>query len=207
MTNNTHTKIVLIAVLIASATISGCIDDEPITTVEELEVLVSTMEDISEPTIEKVMSTPTPAPTPESYIVEIGETCGTESLIVCIDSFEVVSEYKYMGYNSIKTIYPDFHNVFVIFDCTIENAGARESVYCGSVKFSMEDKDNIRYERSNALRIADIDSLSGLSELYPGQKVTGKLVFEIPKDSGVNTLYYDFGSLFGTNLAGWNVAL
>ena len=214
-TNNT-TKIAMLTVLIVSAIMSGCVEDAPITTVEEIEVSTptpaptvtvtptATPEPIVEPT---PVVEPTPEPTPEVYMSEIGEAAKTEYLTVGVKSYEVMDKYQYMGYNNVEAIYPEFHHQFIIFDCIIANTGDKESVYGGSWDFSMEDQNGYRYDISSALWITDIEELRGCVELYPGQKIAGKIVFEIPTESTVNTLYYDFGSIFGTNLAGWNVTL
>ena len=207
----TRTKIMMCTLLIVGALISGCVEDEPITSAPEVETPIPIVETVSTPTPESTsahtpISEPTPEPTPEAFKTEIGEACGTEYLTVGVKSYEVMDKYQYMGYSSVQVIYPKYHHQFIVFDCAIENKGI-EQIYAGAIHFSMEDQNKYRYDPCDILYHGENNQLEYLQELYQGQLMDGKIAFEIPTDSTVNTLYYDFGSIVGTNLAGWNVTL
>lgn len=204
----TRAKIIMCALLIIAVMMSGCVE-EPLTSTPEVEMPTPTPtpEAVSEPApVPTPSPEPTPEPTPEAFEVEIGEYIQSPNLKVSVTSCEVLQEWKYMGYSDIRVIYPEFQYQFIVFDCEIENLGA-EQIYAGYIMFSMEDQNKYRYDINSIMYYDGFGALESLQELYSGQKMSGKIAFEIPTDSTENRLYYDFGSLFGTNLGSWNVTL
>ena len=214
MTSNTaKTVTITIAFILVGAIMSGCVDNAPTKTVAEeteieYDVPVGTAngESHTTPTPEVTpIPDPTSEPTSIALKLEIGESAETSNLRVLVTSYKTMREYVWYGSSGyLHQEDPKYGNLFIVFDCEIENIGDTRE-FAGSMDFSMSDNESYRYDPSYVY-YGD-DRLDSITELYPGQKMKGKVMFEIPATSTKNKLYYDFGTLFGINLAEWNVMI
>lgn len=175
-------------------------------------VLISLTGCISEENPEKVVtssapiSTPTPTPTPsiEKLILKVGETAKTSKLEVTVLSVERTKAYQYYSdiFKEMMTEKAKPGNDFVIADVIIRNVGS-DRVYVALGSFSLVDSNGYRYDPE--LFLGD-DKIDFLQELYPGEVIRGKVLFEVPEQAIGLKIRYDFGNLFvGVRLASWEI--
>ncbi len=91
---------------------------------------------------------------------------------------------------------------FVIADVFIRNVGS-DRVYVALGSFSLVDSNGYRYDPE--LYLGD-DKLELLQELYPGEVIRGKILFEVPEHATGLKIRYDFGNLLtGVRLVSWEI--
>jgi hypothetical protein len=88
----------------------------------------------------------------------------------------------------------------LLVNCQFKNAGS-DREYAEPYAFSVADSTGYKYDPSIYM---GANGLS-LTELYGGQHVAGVVLFEVPKTATGLTLTYDFNSLFGGDLAVWQI--
>lgn len=122
---------------------------------------------------------------------------------VTVSSVQKTSTYYWTGVSGTK--YPTTAksgNTFIFIDAVVKNIGS-DRMYASAGDFSMSDSEGNRYDP--AMYSGD-DSLGYFTELYKNQKVSGKVLFEVPQTAKSLVLYYDFGNAFsGTKLASWKI--
>lgn len=102
-----------------------------------------------------------------------------------------------MGYTNDQTAPPG--EQYLIADVEMENVGESKE-YISSGDFSAVDSENYRYDPGIYLGENDLI----FKELYPGDKVRGKLLFEVPDNAEGLKIRYDFG-FWDVKLANWEV--
>ena len=98
---------------------------------------------------------------------------------------------------------PSPGNTYVVFDVTLTNQN-KDSLYVGNpLYFTLKTSDGTAYQYSPSSTWLD-NPLTGVSNTYPGDKVTGKIAFEIPQSATPSELTYSDGlnGVVTTNLSG-----
>lgn len=159
--------------------------------------------------------TPTKSPTgaaitekienaPNELKLNIGETAKTTKIQITVTDVKKADFYSYYSdiLKDTKIEKAPQGKTFIIAEAEIMNINTSRE-YAGSGKFSIMDSQNFRYESEYYY---GTDGLNSLKELYPNEKIKGKMIFEIPQGSTQLRLLYDFGTLFtDVKLANWNI--
>jgi len=160
---------------------------------------------------EKEVSIKTPAtqinettpqqPTPTEVNLKIGETAITSEMEVTVISFEKKKSYHIPDWEMNKEA--ESGKIFVIVDVELKNVGD-DTQYASPDDFSMSDSENFKYEPEGGFLGADIGNALKHTELLPGEKVRGKLVFEIPENATELKIKYNFAGIFEKpKIASW----
>lgn len=173
-------KLIIPVLLIGIVFVSGCVGEEP----------------------EKVEGTTTTQSS--ELILRVGETAKTSKLQVTVFSVEKIESYEY--YSDILEDYMEEEaspgKIFILIEGEIKNVGD-DRAYVGSSQLSITDSEGYKYDPE--LYFGD-DGLEMFKELYPGQKMKGKVLFEVPEDATGLKIRYDFGGIFtGIKLATWEL--
>lgn len=180
----------IILLIVGIVFISGCVEDE--SPIKAPENLVSKASPETQPKASTELN------------LKIGETAKTSDMEVTVIATEKEKFYQY--YFEIMQKYDTkvapLGNDFVLADVEIKNIGSG-NLFVGSSEFSAADSEGYRYDPE--LYYGD-DGLEMLQELYPNQKIKGKIVFKIPEDASGLKINYDFGNIFsGIKLASWTI--
>jgi hypothetical protein len=146
----------------------------------------------------------TTEPTPSILKLSLGQTATTRDYAVTVFTATRTEQYRYyseiFAQYSTETAEPG--KTFLLIDAEIRYTGS-ESTYAGASDFSLEDSEGIRYD-PEVVYLGN-DDMGYFKELYPNQKVKGKILFIIPKYATGLKIYYNFGNLWtGTNLVYWD---
>ncbi|HEC91564.1 MAG TPA: DUF4352 domain-containing protein, partial [Candidatus Atribacteria bacterium] len=140
-----------------------------------------------------------------SFNMEIGETAEWTDLEVTIKSATKTDYYTWKGYSGdIYYEYADPGKAFVIIDVKVKYTGtSSEYVYGGN--FWLVDLGGNKYDYDSATYSLE----KGLESttLYQGQKVEGKILFEIPDDAKGLKVQFNLGTSWNPLLAEWNLNL
>lgn len=135
---------------------------------------------------------------------EIGDTVKSSKVQVTIFDVEITKSYEYWSDIFKKAITKDapYGYWYIIVDAEVKNIGA-DSIYVGDYDFSVADSEGYRYDSAFYYGKDDFDSFQ---ELYLGQKIRGKILFEVPITSEGWILQYDFGDILsGTKIVSWKL--
>jgi hypothetical protein len=81
---------------------------------------------------------------------------------------------------------------FAVVDLTIENLDDEATSVSSIMSFEVKDKDSgYAYDMDMMATMALDQQIDG--KVQPGDKIRGKLAFEVPKDSNALQLVFDFG--------------
>lgn len=182
-------SIIFLALIFMSV---GCIEEEtpvkaPETTTQLEETPIPTLKVISE------------------LNLKIGDTARTSKTLITIISAEKTKTYSYYSdiFQETNTEEASPGKNFILTDIQIENIGD-DRVYCGASEFSVTDSEGYRYD-AEIMYFGD-DGLAFFQELYPNQKMKGKVLFKVPENANGLKIQYDFGNLFtDIKLASWEL--
>jgi hypothetical protein len=79
---------------------------------------------------------------------------------------------------------------YVIYDVTVKNLNAKDEHLGNPFFFKLKTSDGSVYQYTASSYLGD-NSLSGVSNTQPGEKVTGQIAFEIPQKAAPSVLTYD----------------
>ncbi|MCK5019061.1 MAG: DUF4352 domain-containing protein [Candidatus Peribacteraceae bacterium] len=152
-----------------------------------------------------VVSTSDPANMPDVLNLELGQSAKTSELAVTVLS--AVKRDYYTYYSSIlkedivEEVSPG--KVFVFVDVEMKNIGENK-VYAGGSLLSLKDSESFRHEP--AVLYMGNDKLPLFNEMFPGENIKGKILFEISEDSEELKVIHDFSGFIGpVKLASWNI--
>jgi len=182
-------KLIILLLLIGMVFVSGCVGEEP----EKVEGVTTT----------QVIPQTTTTQSSE-LILRVGETAKTSKLQVTVLSAEKTESYEY--YSDILEEYLEEEaspgKIFILTEGEIKNVGD-DRVYVSSSQLSITDSEGYKYDPE--LYFGD-DGLEMFKELYPNQKMRGKVLSKVPEDATGLKIQYDFGDLFtGIRLATWEL--
>jgi len=153
-------------------------------------ITVKTNETIQEPTL-----------TVEN--LKVGETAATSEIEVTVISFEKKKSYYMPEWKMNKEA--ESGKIFVIVDVELKNVGD-DIQYASPDDFSMSDSENYKYEPEGGFLGAEIENALTYTKLLPGEKVRGKLVFEIPENATRLKIKYNFAGIFEKpQIASWTL--
>lgn len=110
-----------------------------------------------------------------------------------------VLSVKKVSIDKLNSYSFDSGKIFLIFDVEIKNVGAKR-VLVASSDFSMSDSEGYHYDCDFSTKISELLSFQ---DLYPNEKMKGKLVFRVPENA--TNLRLLFGDGIGNKLASWTV--
>ena len=125
----------------------------------------------------------------------------------------VTADYAALSVNSMTTSSqlgsyplqstPSPSNTYVVFDVTLTNQN-KDNLYLGNpLYFTLTTSDGTAYQYSPSSTWLD-NPLTGVSNTNPGDKVTGKIAFEIPQSATPSVLTYgdQINGIVTVNLSG-----
>jgi len=136
-------------------------------------------------------ATPTTAPTP--IVGAVGDTLSNKTAAVTVNSVDLafVSPNPYSQ--------PDAGKHFIVIDVTIEAIGSGAVSY-NPLDFEVADADSYRYTWEG---VVGVESDLSYGDLRPGEKVRGRISFQIPDTAkGLQLLY---GPAIGQVIGRWNL--
>jgi len=134
----------------------------------------------------------------------VGQTATLGGVSVTVISANRTKMYTYysdlLGETQVQVAPPG--KIYVLVTAEIRNGGS-SNILAGSSSFSISDSENYRYDPE--LYGGD-DALDFLKELYPNQRMRGRIVFAMPQNAFGLKIQYDFGDIFtGPRIATWRV--
>lgn len=143
----------------------------------------------------------TQEPTSTVENLKVGETAVTSEIEVTVISFEKKKSYYIPDWEMNKEA--ESGKIFVIVDVELKNVGD-DTQYASPDDFSMSDSENYKYEPEGGFLGAEIENALTHTKLLPGEKVRGKLVFEIPENATGLKIKYNFAGIFEKpQIASW----
>jgi len=143
--------------------------------------------------------------TPRKYALPL--LCiGVLILSVSITGCSKSVDYVALNVNSMTTrsqLTPSPGDTYVVFDVTLTNQN-KDNLYLGNPSyFTLKTSDGVVYQYSSSSNWLD-NPLTGVSNTNPGDRVTGKIAFEIPQSVTPSELTYSDGinGVVTTNLSG-----
>ncbi len=121
----------------------------------------------------------------------IGESLTNDKLKITLDSAEFMEAIP--NQNEYLTAIAKQDYTFAVVGVTVENLDSQPSAISSIINFKVVDSDGYKYDLSFKGYTALETHLDG--KLQPGDKVRGKLAFEVPKSSKDLKLVFDFGLL------------
>jgi len=155
-------------------------------------VLVLTACSVTTTTPEKINDTSQTQQTAKQQIFKIGDKVKMGDLAITLNSAQLVLPDEWNQPT-------DSNNQFLFVDATIENLGNQSVVISSLMMFKLVDKDG--REQNIAIHTKQKGQLDG--ELGPSRKMTGQIVFEVPKTSKLS----DFEFIFEPDLLGFGQAI
>jgi len=146
----------------------------------------------------------TTAPTPETLKLSIGESAKSSDTIVTVTSVDRSESYRYYStvFEKYMTQSAEPGKDYVLVDAELQYTGS-SSDYVTAGSFSLADSEGYRYDYT--MYYGD-DDFPIVKELYPDQRVRGKLLYTVPSSAKGLKLYYNFGSVWtGAKLAYWQL--
>lgn len=137
--------------------------------------------------------------------LEIGEPAKTSSIMVNVLDVEKADYHVYYSdiseQNVVEKAAPG--KIFVFVEAEIKNIGS-DKEFVGGKFFSLKDSGDFRYEPE--IFYEEDSELPFFKETYPGERVKGTLLFEIPESSTGLEVLHDFTGFFDpVQLASWKV--
>ncbi len=178
-------KWLLFGLLFASLLLFGCTSTE-VTKVE------GTPSSAAVATVASGAAAATQTPTPEVKTVkvaEVGETLSNDQLKITLNSVDFMeatpneNEFLIQKAKEGKT--------FAVVDVTVENVDDEATSISSVIQFKAKDADGYNYEMDLMATISLDQQVDG--KLQPGEKVRGKVAFEVPKTAKGLQLVFDFG--------------
>ncbi len=139
------------------------------------------------------------------FKLKVGETAKWKDKEVTIKSAWESDYYTWIGYNGdVYYEYADTGKIFVFIDVEVKYTGIySEYIYAGD--FWLVDKQGNKYDHDSATYSIE-DGLEGTT-LYQNQKLSGKIVFEVPAHATGLKAQFNLESSFEPLLAEWNLNL
>jgi uncharacterized secreted protein with C-terminal beta-propeller domain len=134
--------------------------------------------------------------------LKIGETAQTTKREVTVYSVQKSSTYTWRG-SSSGNIYTETAppgKIYIMANVQVKNIGS-DSLYASGGDFSIADSNGFKYDQS----YASIDNEFHSQELFPNQRTSGIVMFEVPINATNLKLVYDFGSFGSVKLAIWSL--
>jgi len=183
-------------IVISALALSACGEEEA-----ELTATTSTPATAESPTLaaatptpaQTVVRTATPKATPTSVVGVVGGTLSNKTTAVTVNSVDpaFVSPNRYTQ--------PDAGHHFILVDLTIEAIGTFVVSY-NELNFEIRDADSYRYESGG---MVGTEPELGYGELKPGEKIRGRVGFQIPDTAtGLQLLY---APSLGQVIARWDL--
>jgi len=176
----------LVILLISLVLVSGCVEEVPTK---------------GDKTIQK---TETPEATQTKLELKLGEVAKTSKMEVVVISAEKTVSY----YNSLweEDVEAEKGKLFVIVETELKNVGS-DVEYADPDDFSMSDSEGFKYDPEGGFLGADIENALKYTKLLPGERIAGKLVFEVPETVTGLKVKYNFGGIFGKPIiASWTLS-
>ncbi|MFH1200134.1 MAG: DUF4352 domain-containing protein [Candidatus Micrarchaeota archaeon] len=122
-------------------------------------------------------------------VAGVGETLTNDELKITLNSAEFMEAIP--SQNEYLTAIAKADYTFAVVEVTIENVYSKPSAVSSLIQFKVVDSDGYKYDMSFAGYTALDLHLDGT--LQPGDKVRGKLAFEVPKSSKDLQMVFNFG--------------
>lgn len=133
---------------------------------------------------------PSEKKTEEKTDFVVGETIDIDSRKLTVNSVE----RNYQTGNQFSQ--PESGKEFVLVNVTIEN-GSKSDLTYSTFNFQLQDTNGVKHNE-NIMALSEGRLNTGT--LAAGGKVTGNLVYEVPKDDSELKLVFESGSLFGKTI-------
>ena len=123
----------------------------------------------------------TTAPTPETLKLSIGESAKSSDTIVTVTSVDRSESYRYYStvFEKYMTQSAEPGKDYVLVDAELQYTGS-SSDYVTAGSFSLADSEGYRYDYT--MYYGD-DDFPIVKELYPDQRVRGKLLYTVPSSA------------------------
>lgn len=121
----------------------------------------------------------------------VGETIDIDSRKLTVNSVE----RNYQTGNQFSQ--PESGNEFALVNVTIEN-GSKSDLTYSTFNFQLQDTNGVKHNE-NIMALSEGRLNTGT--LAAGGKVTGNLVYEVPKDDNGLKLVFESGSFFGKTVS------
>ena len=181
-------KFAVFGLLLVSLLLLGCTSSSEVKKVEQTATPAATIGETSAPTTES-----TPAPTPEVKtfkVAEVGESLTDGKLKITLNSAEFMDTIP--NENQFLAVKAKDGKTFAVVDVSIENTAKEATVISSIMYFKVKDPvQGYSYTMDFTATMGLSQSIDG--KLQPGEKIRGKLAFEVPKDAANLQLIVDFG--------------
>jgi hypothetical protein len=192
------TAIIVLSLVVASLLVAGCTSNTAsptpaatVATTKEPTVTPTTDRPSLDQIIEqqKTQKTPTaePAPTVATPAPTAAPSKPSASGFVLVEVNSMTTSSQTGSYPLQSTPTPG--RTFAVYDVTLTNQN-KNNLYMGNpLYFKLTTSDSTVYQYSSASFFLD-NHLTGVFNTNPGDKVTGKIAFEIPQSAKVTKLSY-----------------
>lgn len=135
---------------------------------------------------------------PNSYFLHpldlIGGTPRSPGIEINPISAEQLYSYQETSFGITREPAPG--NVFLVITLTLTNID-NYAHYADPGDFSIADSEGFRYDPKGGFLGADTENALKITQLFPGEKAQGKILFQIPSSATGLILKYDFSSQVG----------
>jgi hypothetical protein len=182
-------KNILVAFVFAALLLFGCTSTE-VKKIESSPTPVATLAATTTATAATSVATQTPTPEVKTVkVAEVGETLGNDHLKITLNSVGFMETIP--NDNEFLVQKAKDGNTFAVVDVTIENVDKDATSISSLLQFKTKDADGYNYEMATMATISLDQQVDG--KLQPGEKVRGKVAFEVPKTANGLQLVFDFG--------------
>ncbi|MBI5228790.1 DUF4352 domain-containing protein [Candidatus Micrarchaeota archaeon] len=175
-----------IGLVIAALFLFGCVNDSEVKKVGT----TTTAQAVSgaQTTSTLVITTTTEVKT--AKVAEVGEALTNDELKIMLNSVDFVDTIP--NENEYLTSTAKEGKTFAIVDVTVENVGKKADLGVSSISsFKIKDQEGYSYSMDAMATINLKQQIEG--KLQPGDKIRGKIAFEVPKNAKGLQLVFDFG--------------
>lgn len=175
----------IFALIALTAFFSGCTQPQPEETAPETP---TTFEYEKPPLFEYEF-------TPQQEKLSLGQSYSSDKVKVTVFSATRITQYSYLPENSNtpETVFPAEGNTFYLVTVSVKNL-IEEEIFSGASYFSMLASGDYEGYRYNATLFHDTEkALSMLKEIPTKETISGKVLFEVPKNFTGWKLQYRFG--------------
>ncbi len=177
----------LATLLVASTLLVGCSSGEKSSTPSSTTVSESKVSSVSSEAPKEASS----QSKPKTQVYGVGETVEVDGLKITVNSSQDTDDAD--QYNTAANL--DEGNTYNILDITIENDSDEEVTISSALNFEVKDGDGRK--ASYVLAIRGNGQLDG--SILPGDKMTGELVTQAPRDGELN-LYFKSSAFNGSTV-------
>ena len=203
------TSRLLLSVIIIGAIVLGAVIISATLNLTTLTPTTSTVGTTTSTTTTPTTTTTTTGPVTSELRLKVGETAKTKVLEVTVLSVSKTSSISYYSRSLNMTIThkADSQKVLIVLDVEIRNVG-QDKLRAGADTFSVFGSQGFRYESKNlGFSFLGGEGFLDISkELFPGERIRGKVVFEVPETASGLRVLFDFTSFNVTvRFASWSI--